>query len=196
MATRRARDLEFAILGLLRQAPLHGYELRKRLDLLLGPLRAVSYGSLYPSLRSLQARGLIRESEPAPQGRRSRSAATSRPVGLGSRRSRIEYAITDAGTARFVELASAAGPDAWADDAFVTHMAFFGHTPRPVRLRILEGRRSRVEERLALLRTRIEQAEHRTDSYVLLLQQYRVETLEREVRWLTDLLDREREPAG
>jgi len=75
-------------------------------------------------------------------------------------------------------------------------MAFFGHTPRPVRLRILEGRRTRVEERLALLRTRIEQAEHRTDSYVLLLQQYRVETLEREVRWLTDLLDRERAHAG
>jgi len=183
MGTRRSGDLEFAILGLLSPGPLHGYELRKRLDLLLGPLRAVSYGSLYPTLRALQARGLIRESAPARQG-------------LGSRRSRIEYEITDAGTEHFIELASAAGPDAWGDDAFVTHMAFFGHTPRPVRLRILEGRRTRVEERLALLRTRIEQAEHRTDSYVLLLQQYRVETLEREVRWLTDLLDRERAHAG
>jgi len=58
MGTRRSGDLEFAILGLLSPGPLHGYELRKRLDLLLGPLRAVSYGSLYPTLRALQARGL------------------------------------------------------------------------------------------------------------------------------------------
>ena len=183
MGTRRAGDLEFAILGLLSSGPLHGYELRKRLDLLLGPLRAVSYGSLYPTLRALQARELIRESAPARQG-------------LGSRRSRIEYELTNTGAEHFAELASVSGPDAWNDDMFVTHMAFFGHTPRPVRLRIIEGRRSRVEERLALLRTRLEHSAHRSDSYVLLLQQYRVETLEREVRWLTELLERERALAG
>ena len=41
--------LEFAILGLLQERPLHGYELRKQIGLRLGGLRAFSYGSLYPA---------------------------------------------------------------------------------------------------------------------------------------------------
>ena len=46
--------LELAILGLLIESPMHGYELRKRLTGLLGALRAFSYGSLYPALRRMQ----------------------------------------------------------------------------------------------------------------------------------------------
>src|SRR2546430_16851875 len=70
--------LEFAILGILHEAPMHGYELRKRLFDLLGTLRAFSYGSLYPTLRRLLRAGLIveevpEESEPArPWNRRAR----------------------------------------------------------------------------------------------------------------------------
>src|SRR5256886_15232574 len=56
--------LEFAILGILHEAPMHGYELRKRLYDLLGTLRAFSYGSLYPTLRRLLRAGLIVEEVP------------------------------------------------------------------------------------------------------------------------------------
>jgi DNA-binding PadR family transcriptional regulator len=38
--------LEIAVLGLLSESPMHGYELRKRLNALLGPFRALSYGTL------------------------------------------------------------------------------------------------------------------------------------------------------
>ena len=41
--------LELAILGNLKQAPVHGYELKKRLADTLGPLWGVSFGSLYPA---------------------------------------------------------------------------------------------------------------------------------------------------
>ena len=51
--------LELAVLGLLLESPMHGYELRKRLTGLLGACRAFSYGSLYPALRRMQADGLI-----------------------------------------------------------------------------------------------------------------------------------------
>ena len=44
----KAATLELAVLGLLHDSPLHGYELRKRLNLLLGWTRLLSYGSLYP----------------------------------------------------------------------------------------------------------------------------------------------------
>ena len=46
--------LELAVLGLLLESPMHGYELRKRLTGLLGAFRAFSYGSLYPALRRMQ----------------------------------------------------------------------------------------------------------------------------------------------
>ena len=45
------------MLGLLRESPVHGYELRKQLALRLGGLRAYSYGSLYPALRRLTRAG-------------------------------------------------------------------------------------------------------------------------------------------
>ena len=51
--------LELAILGLLKEQPLHGYELKKRLCETLGFLWGVSYGSLYPALRRLERAGAI-----------------------------------------------------------------------------------------------------------------------------------------
>ena len=47
---RRTGVLELAVLGLLHETPMHGYELRKRLNAVLG-LPAFSYGSLYPRLK-------------------------------------------------------------------------------------------------------------------------------------------------
>ena len=53
---------------------MHGYELRKQLTTKLGAIRAaISYGSLYPTLRRLQAAGLItEEGRPRPATTRSR----------------------------------------------------------------------------------------------------------------------------
>src|SRR5581483_3552526 len=59
--------LELAVLGLLKEQPLHGYELKKRLGETLGFLWGVSYGSLYPALRRLERDGAIEiVLEPAP----------------------------------------------------------------------------------------------------------------------------------
>src|SRR4051794_31516843 len=49
--------LEFAILGLLQESPMHGYELRKELAEVLGGRRSISYGSLYPALKRMHAAG-------------------------------------------------------------------------------------------------------------------------------------------
>src|SRR5262249_12946563 len=56
--------LELAILGLLKEQPLHGYELKKRLGETLGSLWGISYGSLYPALRRLEHDGSIESVEP------------------------------------------------------------------------------------------------------------------------------------
>ena len=51
--------IELAILGLLKEGPMHGYDLRKRLKNDFGPLANISYGSLYPALERLEKAGAI-----------------------------------------------------------------------------------------------------------------------------------------
>ena len=57
----------------------------------------------------------------------------------------------------------------------------------PVRMRILEGRRSRLQERIDRARA----VTRGTDRYVTELQRHTLESMEREVRWLTELIDAE-----
>ena len=66
MSGQRSAVLELAILGILHETPMHGYELRKRLNSLLGAFRAFGYGSLYPALKDLLGNGLIAAEDPAP----------------------------------------------------------------------------------------------------------------------------------
>ena len=179
----RSGVLELAILGLLHENPMHGYELRKRLNALLGPLRAISYGSLYPTLRQLLGAGWIVEDGPA-------GDATT--PALSGRRARIVYKLTPEGKERFAELVGEAGPPAWEDDRFGVHYAFFRHVEREVRLRILEGRRSRLEERRERVRSALARTRERLDSYTLELQRHGLESVEHEVRWLNELIATER----
>jgi DNA-binding PadR family transcriptional regulator len=173
------RLLELAILGLLLESPMHGYELRKRLTGLLGAFRAFSYGSLYPALRRMQADGLIVEE--------------SAPVGtVKVRRARRVYVLTDAGKARFTELVADTGPQNYTDDGFGVHLAFFNRTPAEARMRILEGRRRQVEERREGLREAIARATNSLDRYTRQLHQLGLESSEREVNWLNDLIAAER----
>ena len=182
---KRHDVLEFAVLGVLSDGPLHGYELRKRLAAVLGPFRALSYGSLYPCLRRLQAKGLIDEVDVTP-------AIESSAPALSARRARVVYAISADGKEEFAEWANQPGPEAWEDEGFAAHMAFFGRTESRVRLRILEGRRSRLEERVDALRESVSRGRERADAYTLQLQQHGLDGAEREVRWLTELIQTER----
>ena len=70
--------------------------------------------------------------------------------------------------------------------------AFFARTEREVRLRILEGRRSRLEEDLERVRESATRSRERIDAYTSALQRHGEETTEREVRWLSELIDAER----
>lgn len=180
--SRRQELLEFAVLGLLHESPLHGYELRKRLNAALGAFRALSYGTLYPCLRTLLERGWISPSK--------RPEAV--PATAGSKRARIVYELTAEGKERFQDLTKEAGPTSWEDDTFDVHFAFFARTEAEVRLRILEGRRSRLEERLARIRAASAKNRERLDAYTAELQRHGLDSAEREVRWLTELITAER----
>ncbi len=180
---RRGETLELAVLGLLHESPMHGYELRKQVNGVLGWSRLLSYGSLYPALKKMLRAGWIAEQvgEPGPVGRRQR----------------IVYELTPAGTERFGTLVADVGPSAWEDDHFDVRFAFFSRTDIGARLRILEGRRSRLQERLDRVQHQLErtqqQMDRQIDRYAMELQRHGVESVEREVRWLSDLINAERQ---
>src|SRR4051812_39062413 len=180
--------LEFAILGLLQQSPMHGYELRKELAQVLGGLRSISFGSLYPALKRLHAAGYITTGAPD----RGALLPSDAPP-LTGRRGKVVYTITAEGKERFHDLVSQTGPEAYDDGGlFGVHLAFFRHTAADARLRILEGRRRTVERQREGLRSSLARTRQRLDRYTLELQRHGLESVDREVRWLSELIDSER----
>jgi DNA-binding PadR family transcriptional regulator len=177
--SRKSGVLELAVLGLLHESPLHGYELSKQLKSVLGPFRAISYGSLYPCLNSLQDAGLITTDDTASES------------GPGRRKKHV-YKLTAEGKERLQDQLAEGGPSTWDDEAFGVRFAFFSQTDAAVRLRILEGRRSRLEERQENATTSIDGTRGRLDRYTLELQRHGLESVEREVRWLNELIATER----
>ena len=174
----RSESLEFALLGLLSQNPLHGYELRKRLTAIYGPFRALSFSVLYPQLRRMLENGLIQESVANPAGR--------------SRRSRIVYHLAPKGEERFAKLTDTVSPDTWEDEGFEVRFAFFGPTSRPNRVRILEGRHRRLREKAEILRSDLEKRDGGMDKYLDEWRRHSLESAEREIAWLEDMIKTER----
>jgi len=173
--------LDIAVLGLLNESPMHGYELRKRLSATLGTLRAFSYGSLYPTLRRLSEAGWITEEAPLEP-----------PGAKRSRRAKHVYQLTAEGKEHLAELLADVGPDAFDDEGFGARLRFFAQTRSDIRMQILEGRRSRVVEKREGMRSALARAGERVDRYTRELHEHGLESVDREVRWLTELIEHER----
>ncbi len=209
--------LELAVLGLLKEQQLHGYELKKRLTEALGPFSSVSFGSLYPALNRLEAAGAVQavEVQPAaasmPDPRpiapmsgsiageaaafRARRASAGSTRGRGeprSARTRKVYAITDRGQQLFEELldAETVGDD---DKSFNLKLAFCRFLPPERRLRLLERRRAQLEDRLDRTRTSMRGRRDRMDTYTQSLIDHGAEAAERDISWLDRLIATERQ---
>ncbi len=176
--TKRSEALELAVLGILSESPAHGYELRKRMISVTGLFKTISYGALYPTLKSLVERGFLVEQD-------------NNPSNKYPKRNRIVYLLTDSGKAHLSSLLTDSGPDAWDDENFAVRMSLFAQTSIATRIHILQGRRIRLETRLAELRANISKGRERLDAYTLELQQHGLDALEREVRWLNELISHE-----
>jgi DNA-binding PadR family transcriptional regulator len=202
--------LELAVLGLLREQPLHGYELKKRLSETLGSLWGVSYGSLYPTLRRLEQAGAIESVQPAagrgsavPTGSITGDVAAARlramadRLATSGRRTRKAYRITERGEALFVELLL--GDDDRADDdkAFALKLAFCSDLPDDARLALLERRRAALQARLdGPRRSRTDRGGRPQDRYLRSLVEHRARTTVREIEWIDELIQMERAAHG
>jgi len=166
--------LELAILGLLKERSMHGYQLSKRLTDTLGGFWRVSYGSLYPSLKRLEREGAVEQ------------VFDEQEVG---RRKNV-YRITEDGEVTFRRLLDEAGSDATGEDnRFRVRLAFFKYLAPDARIRLLERRRAFLEERLDTITASI--PTHR-DTYTLSLMQHGRETTEQDIAWLNGLIAAER----
>jgi DNA-binding PadR family transcriptional regulator len=186
--------LELAILGLLKEQPLHGYELKKRLGETLGSLWGISYGSLYPALRRLEHDGLIEIVEPetvaAPIPATGSldgdlaAARLRRPV-KKSRRTRKAYRLTTRGDARLSELLL--DDDVTGDDerTFAVKLAFCRHLDPAARLELLERRRAALANRLSSARRH---SPGRGDRYTRSLFEHRAQSTERDLEWVEALI--------
>ena len=191
--------LELAVLGLLSEQPLHGYELKKRLSETLGPLWGISFGSLYPALRRLERSGAIEETEAVEltvAGNVSTgsldgdlAAARVRRRALPGRRIRKAYRVTAQGVALFGELLT----DETADDerSFALKLSFCRHLDPLGRLAFLERRRSQLTQRLA--KTRRTPATRTIDRYTRSLLEHRAQSTEHDLAWIDELIAHERE---
>jgi DNA-binding PadR family transcriptional regulator len=184
--------LDLAVLGLLKEQPLHGYELRKRLGETLGSVWGISYGSLYPALRRLEREGAIEIVEPGPplspipatgslDG--DLAAARMRRSGKVSRRARKAYRITERGNARLDELLLA--DDAPDDErTFALKLVFCRHLEPGARLALLERRRAALTDRLA----RARRSGGRGDRYARSLFEHRTQSTQRDLDWIESLI--------
>jgi DNA-binding PadR family transcriptional regulator len=205
--------LELAVLGLLKEQPLHGYELKKRLSDTLGSVWGVSYGSLYPALSRLEKAGAIEVVDPQlalarradsrpmpPTGSLSGEAAAARRrrAPKPSLRTRKAYRITERGDALFGELLAAdetSGSDE--ERSFALKLAFCRYLPTEGRIELLQRRRARLADRLARNRRALAPREQTPapvpDLYTRSLLEHRTESTIRELVWVDNLIAAERQ---
>jgi DNA-binding PadR family transcriptional regulator len=195
--------LDLAILGLLEERELHGYEIRRRLREQLGFLANVSFGSLYPALNRLETAGALASAEGPPAASRPEAPPTGslsgelavlrarrHAVPRGGRRARKVYRITDEGRRLFAELLAEGGTD----DArsFGLRVAFARHMAPQARISLLERRRSVLGERLREVRAAAGGAT--LDPYARSVMEHTAEGVEQDIRWLNRMIDAERTP--
>jgi len=194
--------LELAILGLLKEQELHGYELKKRLADTLGVGSGVSFGSLYPALARLEAAGAVKAVEANDIGTLipgtgslggELAAFRARKAGTRGSRGKKVYGVTERGERLFGELLIADSASSDDERLFRLRLAFARYLPPDARLGLLERRRAYLLEQLARTSGAIRIGWERFDAYTRSLIEHGNETAQRDISWLDRLIARERE---
>ena len=163
----RAEMLELAILGELDR-PTHGYELRRRLSDAVGPLRTLSFGSLYPALHRLERAGLITSTTTEPRkGHRKLIVHEITPLGRHFLEEELEKVDSD-------------------DDSFAIAVGLMSKASPAARLRLLRDRRARVQARREERQRRSPRAEG--DPWRRARSEWEEEDTLREITWLDRLI--------
>ena len=131
---KRPNQSMFAMLGLLSIRPMTGYELRKLSEESIQHFWRESFGQIYPSLRALEAQGMVTRTEEMGKVR-------GRPA-------RQVYALTDEGReALRTWVAAPARPEVPRNELLLK-LFFGGQAPAEANLRQIAERRGMCEKEL------------------------------------------------
>ena len=160
---------------------MHGYQLKKSLSETLGPFWQVSYGALYPALKRLKAQGAVEEAFPRAEVGRRRNV----------------YRLTERGEKLFADLLESTGErePAGDDNGFRVRLAFFRYLKPETRIGLLERRRDTLTARLGELKRRLQSYRERVDGYTLSLMRHGMDSTERDISWVDDMIAAERRAA-
>ena len=86
----RTSRTRFAVLGSLTLGDRSGYDLKKEIERRMSPFWAESVGQIYPTLKRLEAEGLVRVTRPSGAGKRSRRVYRITAAGLRELRAWLE----------------------------------------------------------------------------------------------------------
>jgi len=203
--------IELAILGLLKERPMHGYDLRKRLKDDFGPLANISYGSLYPALERLEKTGAIKPVVPglgeetvltpifstgslggekaSLMARRATAKAAAALTNRGGKGKKT-FEITDKGNLLFEELLE--DPISRDDPrGFNLRLGFAKHLNSSARIRLLERRRFQLIDRVRLTEKNIAQPARVLDDYELAIAEHALQIAQLDLKWIDSLLQKE-----
>lgn len=167
--------IEMAILGLLKDRAMHGYELRKELTAQLGQFWQVSYGSLYPAIRRLEKSGAVELIFPKKDVARRKNIYRITPDGERTfQASLLEHAsISD-------------------DTKFGLRFAFFRYLKPDARVELLERRRAYLTEKLAEIRSQLRKYRERIDAYTYRLMEHGGDITRADIEWIDGLIAEEK----
>jgi len=167
--------IEMAILGLLKDRAMHGYELKKELTAQLGQFWQVSYGSLYPSVRRLELSGMVERYYPKEEVARRKNVYRITPEGEKLFTSRLceHTAVVD-------------------DARFGVRFAFFRYMNAADRVDLLERRRAYLTDMVADLKEKLRSYKEKIDDYGYRLMEHRMDTTRADIEWIDRLIAEEK----
>jgi DNA-binding PadR family transcriptional regulator len=163
--------VEIFVLSVLRAGPVHGYELKRRVQ--RPSLTPLSNNSLYPLLRRYESDGLVTKSVEEQEGRPARNV----------------YAITDAGRERLRTLLTTLPVElAASDEEFLVRVSFFPEIPVASRRAILAARSAVLDGAAAKVVALLEDSDDSAKRAWRTLAMRRVlETTDNERQWIAAL---------
>ncbi len=164
--------VDILILACLRAGPAHGYEIKKRVERIVGGDAPLNNNLLYPALKRFEGAGAV-----------ARAEGPGRP-------DRRVYRLTDRGETTLHTLLRTFTPELARDEAeFLTRVASFHLLDVPTRLRILRTREVVLQGHLAHdedLLQEAEQVAHPGGPGVL---QFKMRHIHQELAWIATLID-------
>jgi DNA-binding PadR family transcriptional regulator len=121
--------LEIFVLSILRAGPVHGYELKRRVQ--RPSLTPISNNSLYPMLHRFETQGLVIKTTEIQEGKPARNV----------------YEITDAGRAQLTARLSTLSRElASSEEEFLARVSFFHEIPEQNQREIIAAREAALDD--------------------------------------------------